>query len=259
VEVPIVITAFGTTTAARHSYSFVEERVKKALPGHEVHWAYSSRMVRDFFRDRTSLDLKGPSEILQELKERGHHWAVVQSLYLICGHEFYRLVEEIHQVPIRTSIGLPLLCSPEDYAQFIDSLPHSLSSPLQNDEAVVLVGHGTDHPSWICYMGLQGMVQNRLGPQWFLGVIEGHPSREDVLREIIEHQCQKVRIVPLVLVAGLHVQEDLSNSQDSWRASFEKEGLSVIVEKEGLLSRPGIIDILIRHVKEALDVIPSSR
>jgi sirohydrochlorin cobaltochelatase len=258
VNVPIVITAFGTTTAARQAYSFVDEGVKESLPGYEVHWAFSSRMVRDFSRDRRRLHLKGPVEVLNELAEQGHNWVVVQSLHLLWGHEFYRMVEEVRQVPIHASIGLPLLYSSKDYAQFIHSLCRSLTFPDQKNEAVVFVGHGTDHPSWISYAALQYMLRSRLGPKWFIGVVEGCPSREDTLGEVLRAGIQKVRLVPLMLVSGVHVQEDLLSSADSWHTAFEREGLSVSVEEEGLLLRPGIVEIFIRHIRDALKEIPNS-
>ena len=59
---------------------------------------------------------------LEELKEMGYSWAVVQSLHLLCGHEFYRLVEEVKQSSVRTSIGLPLLSGPEDYEAVVQGL-----------------------------------------------------------------------------------------------------------------------------------------
>lgn len=255
-SIPIVITAFGTTTAAREAYSRVEEHMKEVLADHSFYWAYSSRMVRDACRVGGGEACKGPREVLEDLDREGHPWAVVQSLHLVCGHEFYRLVEEAREARIRTSVGMPLLCSPQDYRRFMKALPETLPSPPDKDEAVVFVGHGTDHPSWVCYVALQHMFRQSMGARWLLGVVEGYPSREEVLVDVIQSGARKVRLVPLMLVAGRHVREDLLGAGDSWRAAFEREGIPAVVENRGLLSRSGVVDIFIDHIRDALDVIP---
>ena len=70
-KVPIVLAAFGTTTAARQSYTFLDQHIRAAFPDHEVHWAFSSRMVRDFDQQRRGRKWKGPGELLEELRGRG--------------------------------------------------------------------------------------------------------------------------------------------------------------------------------------------
>jgi sirohydrochlorin cobaltochelatase len=136
-KIPIVITAFGTTTRALETYSFMNERISERFFDHEIIWAYSSRMVKDWIKERRNIELKHPHQILAELKERGHQWAVVQSLHLLAGHEFYRLVEEANQGPVRTSVGLPLLTSPGDYEAVVEILGNKF--PDHEKEASYLV------------------------------------------------------------------------------------------------------------------------
>lgn len=255
-KVPIVLTAFGTTTSAQQSYAFLEEHIRKAFPGHEVHWAFSSRMVRDFSRQRHGRKGKGPAEILEELQARGFEWAVVQSLHLLAGHEFYRLVAEVQACRMRAAMGLPLLWAPEDYRAFLEALAARLDA-AGNGEAIILVGHGTDHASWITYLGLQYLLSQRFGSQVYIGVLEGLPSREDVISELVRSGVKRIRLLPLMLVAGRHVQEDLAGPEDSWQTSLEAAGLTVTLEAAGLLSYPGVVKIFQDHIAHALDVIPA--
>jgi sirohydrochlorin cobaltochelatase len=67
-----------------------------------------------------------------------------------------------------------------------------------------------------------------------------------------------VHLVPLMLVAGVHLQEDIAGDEDSWKSAFEKEGLTVSINREGLGKHPVIVDIFVRHIREALAVIPDS-
>ncbi len=251
-KTPIVMAAFGTTTKAIETYSFMNESISERFPGHEIIWSYSSRMVKDWIKKRRNIDLKHPHEVLYKLKERGHTWAVVQSLHLICGHEFYRLVEEVKQRSVRTSVGLPLLSSPRDY----EAVVQGLGSRFQDLEtqAMVLVGHGTDHPIWSSYVALNHMFRDRFGPNIYVGVVEGHPSRDGIINAVIRSGIKRVRLIPLMLVAGTHFQEDLAGNEDSWKTNFEEKGVAVSVDPTGLGYKREIIDIFCRHVEEALDV-----
>jgi sirohydrochlorin cobaltochelatase len=254
-KIPIVLAAFGTTTSARQSYTFLDEHIRAAFPEHEVHWAFSSRMVRDFSQQRRGRQRKSPAEILAELQARGFEWAVVQSLHLLAGHEFYRLVEEVQACRMRTAMGLPLFWAPEDYGAFLEAVAARLEA-AGNEEAIILVGHGTDHPSWATYLALQYLLSRQFGHQVYIGVLEGHPSRQEVLAEVVRSGMRRIRLLPLMLVAGRHVQEDLAGPEDSWKTSLEEAGLTVTLDATGLLHYPGVIKIFQDHIVNALDVIP---
>jgi len=256
-KIPIVIAAFGTTTRALDTYSFINEIFKKHFSDSEILWSYSSRMVKDRLKKRQNIDLKHPHQVLSELKERGNQWAVVQSLHLTNGHEFYRLVEESGQCDIRTSIGLPLLSSPEDYIAVVKAMEPVINN--RKDEALVMVGHGTDHPSWASYVALNHMFYEKYGQKVFLGVVEGgYPLRKNIIDGIKKSVFQNVTLVPFMLVAGMHFQEDLAGNEDSWKTAFEHEGIPVSVKAEGLGYNRNIIEIFCRHIEEAFDVIPLS-
>jgi len=66
-KIPIVLTAFGTTTKAFNTYAFIEKIIRKNFPGHEIHWAYSSRIVRERMAKRSTAELKHPHQVLENL------------------------------------------------------------------------------------------------------------------------------------------------------------------------------------------------
>nr|HID59141.1 hypothetical protein [Desulfobacterales bacterium] len=65
-----------------------------------------------------------------------------------------------------------------------------------------------------------------------------------------------VRLIPFILVAGTHYQEDLAGDDDSWKTAFEGRQIAVLVETVGLGSYPGIIEVFCRRIQDAPDVIP---
>lgn len=252
-KTPIVLTAFGTTTAAVDTYDYMDKIIGERFPDHEIRWAYTSRKVRDLVKKRQEVELKSPKKVLTELEEKGHGWAVVQSLHLLCGKEFHFLAEETKQCRLKTSIGLPLLSSPGDYSEVITELGNSFSN-FTNREAIVVVGHGTDHPIWSSYIALHHMLRERFGPNIYVGVVEGNPLKEDIVEAVRKSGINKVRLIPFMLVAGMHVKEDLAGDKDSWKTAFEEKGISVSIETKGLGFRRGIIEIFCRHVQAVLDV-----
>jgi sirohydrochlorin cobaltochelatase len=253
-QTPIVLAAFGTTTRAMDTYSFIDRAVKAAFAGHPVKWAYTSRRVRSHAAEHRGATLKNPQQVLAELARDGRDWAVVQSLHLICGHEFYRLVDEVKDSAVRTSMGLPLLAAPQDFRDIAAAVLQSCSA--NPAAATVLIGHGTDHPAWTAYPALAHMLEGGCG-NVYVATIEGESVMEQTVAEVAGAGARSVHLIPLMLVAGVHLQEDIAGDEDSWKQAFENAGMAVSVETEGLGKRPAVIDIFIRHIREALDMVPT--
>ncbi len=251
---PIVLTAFGTTSKALETYSFMDTIIKERFADHEVMWAYTSRIVKDKLEKRSNISIRHPDTVLNELYDKGHKWAVVQSMHLICGHEFYRLVDETKKCKIRTSIGLPLLTSYDDYQAVSSAL--SMDEYLQENEAVILVGHGTDHPAWASYPALENILQQNCGHDVHVGVIDEKPSREQFIETIVKTGVKQVLLLPLMLVAGMHLEKDLEGDGDSWKNAFNGKNIFVNIEKKGLGFNRKIIDVFADHIQDAIKIIP---
>lgn len=255
-SIPIVIAAFGTSTKARAGYHHLDARFRERFPDHEIFWAWSSRMIKDAVTRQPQNTVSSPHEVLETLARRHHPWAVVQSLHLLAGHEFIRLVAETEKSLIRTSIGLPLLSSPADYLALCAGL-----APLINahpDQAILLVGHGTDHPAWCAYPALQYFMRREFGSRVFVGVLEEcRPSSEEVIADLVAAGHKKVCIIPLLLVAGMHFHRDLAGEgRNSWMTLLAQEDIRVEIVEQGLGMLPAIADMFCRHMEEALAIIP---
>lgn len=258
-NIPVVLAAFGTTTKALETYSFMNDMFVRHFPDRELIWAYSSRMVKERLKKKKNMNLKDPvhdpTQALNELKDKGHSWAVVQSLHLICGHEFYRLIDEAQNAETRTSIGLPLLYSPDDYIKTAGVLNARFDD--NSKETAVFVGHGTDHHSWSSYAALSRIFNERYSRKIYMGEVE-HESipMEKIIEDIKKSGYTKVRLIPFMLVAGVHFKEDLAGDEDSWKSAFEEQEIEVILEPDGIGLNKKIVEIFCSHIREALEVIP---
>ncbi len=177
-------------------------------------------------------------------------------MHLMCGHEFYRLVDEAKECDIRTSTGLPLLYSPIDYKKVLAALDYLI--PFGKKDAVVFIGHGTDHSAWATYAALLNMLRESGKSNAYVGVVEqGHTSMEEVVRAVSRAGYKHVLLVPLMLVAGVHFIEDMPGNEESWKTAFEAKNIFVSLEQNGLGLSNSIIKIFRQHIHDALDVIPS--
>ena len=253
-KIPIVVTAFGTAEKAFKTYGYMDKIFKREFIDQPVVWSYSSRFVKAKRKKENNHDIKDPVEVLMQLKRDGHEWAVVQSLHIIWGHEFQRLVTEALNLDIRISMGLPLLTSVQDYEDVSDAVASLI--PETKDEAIVFVGHGTDHPAWTSYPVFEKFLRNKYGARIFTGVLEGYPGMDETIGKISSQGFKKVRIIPLMLVAGMHFKQDLTKKDDSWQKTFERRGIKVNVVDHGLGELDGINNIFVRHISEAFDAIP---
>ncbi len=248
---PIVLSAFGTSSKALETYSFIDSIIKARFAGHEVVWAYTSRMIKQKLAQESNVQIKHPDAVLKKLYEKGHKRAVVQSMHLICGHEFYKLTDEARSAKIHTSIGMPLLTSCDDYKNV--SLALSIDEYLQENEAVVLVGHGTQHHAWTSYPALENILKQNYGPDVHIGVIDTKFPKIHLIEKIDRTGAKQIILLPFMLVAGMHLKRDLTGSEDSWQNAFNAKNIFVKIEKQGIGYNKKIIEIFINHIQDALD------
>lgn len=174
-------------------------------------------------------------------------------MHFIFGHEFYRLVDEVGKSTVRTSMGLPLLTSPADYRDLAAAI--LCNGIAGSGTASVLVGNGTDHPAWTAYPALQRILQMS-DANVHVATVEGEADMEETIKEVIRSGADRVHLVPLMLVAGVHLREDIAGDEDSWKRAFMDAGLGVTVEKNGLSKHPAVVDIFVKHIRAALEIIP---
>jgi sirohydrochlorin cobaltochelatase len=175
-KTPILITAVGTTEKAFKTYGYIDKFFRAKFKDNPIRWAYSSRFVK---AKENNHDIKGPVEILRELKNDGNKVVLVQPLHIIAGYEFHQVILEALKLDISISIGLPLLSSVKDYEETVRAVASLI--PKSEDEAAVFVGHGTDHPSWTSYPVFEEFLRRKWGSRVFTGVLKGYPDMDEIL------------------------------------------------------------------------------
>lgn len=248
---PILIPAFGATATALATYGHLDMAIRNHFSEHEIIWSYSSRVAtKKMLRqdDAAHLSLE---EALQQLKSRQLGGAVVQSLHLLPGTEFHDLQRTIRSSGLAYSTGLPLLTSPDDYDTIGEILRPTIAERL--DKAILLLGHGTTHPTWSAYYCLEKILRRKFGARIFVGALEKFPDSKNLPTEIQAAGFTEVCIIPFLLIAGMHYGRDIvGDGQSSWTTRLRNSGLSVEAISHGLGLFPGVEQLFIRHIAEAL-------
>lgn len=256
----ILVVSFGTSyiKALEKSIFIVENKIKEEFKEFDVFRAFTSHFIIKKLKEKHRLEVWTPEEALKILKEEGYEEIIVQPLHLIAGEEFDYIKRVIsgHKDDFNSiKFGRPIFYYqgidelPHDYSEFIDSM----KDVLNDNKATVMIGHGTAHPSGASYGCLQTVLKEEGYDNVFIGTIEGYPSFNTVLKLVKEKNIDEVTLIPLLLVAGDHAQNDIgSDDENSWKSMFESKGVKAKVIMKGLGEYPKFNELYIKRIDDLI-------
>ncbi len=252
-QTPIVMAAYGSTTASRAVYNHLERVVRNEFGDHPLFWAGTSDRVRELARSEGQDFFPPPAVVLEQLASQGMQGAVVQSLHLLPAAGYVRLRHLCSRARLATAVGTPLLYTPDDYGALADSLAPLIKA--RPGQAILLVGHGTVHPAWTAFPALELYLRRRFGRRVFVGVVEKFPGgAHEVVARMVADDHRRVCLIPFLLTAGMHFKRDLVGAgPDSWGSRLHRAGLEVELIQEGIGLLPGIAEIFCAHIRQALN------
>ena len=178
-KVGILLVAFGSSEAsAQVSFENIDKKVKAAYPGLPVRWAYTSHIIREKLAKQGRV-LDSPEVALAKMLDEKFTHVAVQSLHTIGGAEYHDLRRTVGAFKAmgrfeKIILGYPMMASQEDMARTVTAVLKMIPAKRKKSEAVVLMGHGTHHPSNAFYAALMFQLQLK-DPQIFVGTVEGLP------------------------------------------------------------------------------------
>ncbi len=266
----ILVVSFGTSynDARVANIDSVENRIKENFKDYEIRRAFTSNIIIKKLAERDKLMIDTPEQALDKLKKEGFTQVLVQPLHIITGSEYDDVVAVVNKYQANHSfkkiaVGRPILYSlggqysdgreyPNSYAMAAEALKKQLPA-LDSDTAVVLMGHGTPHPSDAAYACFQMVLQDAGLDNVLVGTVEGYPSLDDVKKALAEKKIKKVTLMPFMLVAGDHANNDMNGDEDdSWKSQLIKEGYEVDAYMHGLGENPAFQQMYVRNVRDAL-------
>ena len=272
----IVLAPYGSLyPQALSTYEQIRQAYEREFPGSRVQLAFTSRLMIKRLSEKEGISIPSPLAALAELHEMGYKSAVIQSLQIVPGKEFHELARLVQALGIggklgfeRLEIGLPLLSGLEDCKKVSSVLPaiwkgdSLIGEPGENsidpeEEAVLLVGHGTGHPADSLY-SLMAQVLKRDHANVFLGTLEGFPGLSELVADLKwkGSRTKKVRLLPFLLVAGGHAEKDIAgDDMASWKSTLIREGFKVETQLRGMGERQEIVSVFMEHTRIALEKV----
>lgn len=239
----ILLASFGTThlAAAEKTILALEGEVRQQYPQWPVVGGCTSRTVYRRRKERGE-PVRSVEEAFDALLDQGVTDVLVQPTHLLSGWEFEKLgaIVEAYRARFYSAVlGRPLLDTDEDIVS-VCRIVADTDKP-QDGEAVVLMGHGTDHHADQVYQRMNETFAAMGWDRLFIATVEGSLTLKDALARVKEMHCKRVRLVPLMLVAGDHVVNDMAGDQpDSWKSAFQQADCTVKTCLRGLGELPEI-------------------
>jgi sirohydrochlorin cobaltochelatase len=226
-----------------------------------VYRAWTSSRIRKKILERDHEQIPGIAEAMEQMAEDGITEVIVQPTHVMDGIENERMKEQIMAECGRFSqvvIGTPLLTSREDLSQTMKAVVENF--PLKEKEALVLMGHGTEHPANRVYTVLNDLCQEQGYQNVLIGTVEARPDIEAVLNQVSQREIRRVILAPFMIVAGDHAANDLAGPEpDSWKSRFEAAGYETSCVLKGLGEYSAVRAILVSHVEHALEKMNQQR
>lgn len=248
--VAVILVAFGSTASQTLStYGKIEGAFKKAFPSYYISWAFTSDVVVNKLK-KNGKSVFLVNDAIQKLVSDGYSKIVLQSLHIMPGEEF-RNIAAPQISGVKIVIGEPLLTSSED----INEVANVVSSLCDNNCPTVIAAHGNEKfPEFNKPLHEIAAIIGNKQPKTVMCTIEGPPGTEPFTKikpDAAKLNC--VKFIPLMLVAGVHVQEDLTGQDSSsWKNIL---GVSNVTITPSLGDIPLIHDIFINHCRKQLKVL----
>ncbi|MBQ3426371.1 MAG: sirohydrochlorin cobaltochelatase [Clostridia bacterium] len=249
----LLVVSFGTSynDSREVTIGAIEKALQDANPDYEVRRAFTSQIIIDKLKERDNLEIDNVQEAMDRLVADGVKNVVIQPTHVMSGFEYDDVVKEINKYADKfdsMKIGSTLLATDKDYDTLISVLTEETAEYNKEGTAIIYMGHGTEHESNATYAKLQEKITAAGYNNYFIGTVEATPSLEDVIASAKEYGAKKVVLLPLMIVAGDHANNDMAGDEDdSWKTAFEKEGFEVECVLKGLGQYKGVQDMIVDH------------
>ena len=247
----LLIVSFGTSheDALENAIAAVEREAAAAFPDRVALRAFTSGMIRRKLA-KEGKDIFDVPGALKELKARGVEDLLVLPTHLIGGDEYEKLLAFLAEGEPFASLRVakPLMSSLAD----VDAVLSVVSAAVAREEgeALVLMGHGTEHDCNLLYAAADRYAKDKVARDLFVGTVEAWPDLEATVAAVKAAGYTRALLTPLMLVAGDHAKNDMAGE---WADRFRAEGIEPRCLIRGLGEYPGIRALYVQRAKAAED------
>lgn len=245
----ILVVSFGTSypEPLRKTIGAVEDDMRRAFIKYKVCRAFTSGVIIKKLKERDGIETDTVASALERLISDGFDEVICVVTHIISGFEYDKVTEavKVFSDKIKIHITRPLLSLTADYGDLIDAI----KDEFPKESLCVLMGHGTEHFSNAVYPALKYHLDIRGFKNVYIGTVEGFPSLYDVIGEIKDSPIKKAVLMPLMLVAGDHANNDMASE---WKTALENIGFETECVMKGLGEYESIRKLYVERARECI-------
>lgn len=252
----ILVVSFGTSykETRQKTIGAIEESIQKAFCDYKIYRAFTSTMIKRKLQKEGIIVYNVKEAMEQILADGITEEVIVQPTHMINGIEYdlmCKAIEPFKEHFRKILFGTPLLTSQEDYKELADIIKNTY--PVKQDEALVLMGHGSDHYANAAYPAFEYVLKAQGYDNILVGTVEGYPAFSEVKKQLERKHMKKVCLAPMMIVAGEHASHDMVGDEDSWKTELEQDGYQVRYHMKGLGELADVQQMFIRHTREVMN------
>ena len=224
----ILVTSFGTShkDTRKKCLDSIQREVEEKYGNENVERAYTSGIIRRIIEKNEGIHIFDQKEGLKVLKDKGFEEIITMSLHILDGIEYSKLDDKFGK------ISKPLLADDEDFKKIVENKEFN---DLEDDDAIVFMGHGTESEADYAYQKLQKEYLKAGKSNIFIATVEGEVTIKDIIEKMKGKGFKKILLKPFMIVAGDHAKNDMSSdNEDSWKTMLKNEGYEVTSVLKGM-------------------------
>ena len=224
----ILVNSFGTShrDTREKCLDSIQREVEEKYGSENVERAYTSGIIRRIIEKNEGIHIFDQKEGLKVLKDKGFEEIITMSLHILDGIEYSKLDDKFGK------ISKPLLADDEDFKKIVENKEFN---DLEDDDAIVFMGHGTESEADYTYQKLQDEYLKAGKNNIFIATVEGKVTIKDVIEKMKGKGFKKILLKPFMIVAGDHAKNDMSSDdEDSWKTMLKNEGYEVTSVLKGM-------------------------
>lgn len=252
----VLAVSFGTTIpeAIKANIATLEADLGRAMPDCTVFRAFTSSFICKALAKKGAA-VPSTEEALASIREAGFRKVLVAPTHVLAGTEYEKVVASCKKFAYdfdELRIAKPLLSDFEDHRRALEAI--SAEIPRKQDEALVLMGHGTNHPVDIAYAALNFEAIQMKMDDVYVATVESYPNIFQTIERLKRDGFTRVCLAPFMLVAGNHAQNDMAgDAPGSWKSLCRNAGFDVRCIMRGLGDYEQIRRIYVEHALKALE------
>ena len=263
----IVILSFGTTYKDTRAATIdaTAKEIAKAHKGVKCVTAFTSHIILDrIMKNEGKCDYKTPEETLADLQREGYTRIALVSFDIIPGmeYDYAKAVFNLYKDQFKAmTLSTSLIYwqgqeeQADDALEFVNAIKEELPK-VGKDEAVLLMAHGTPHPSNAYYSVINTRLHYAKMDNAYVYTVEGWPTLDQAIHRLKRKGYKKVLLMPIMMVAGDHANNDMAGDEpDSHKSILEKEGFTVRTYLHGLGENKKIQKLFVERANAAWDAL----